>query len=384
MPKLLYLLSEDWFFCSHFIDRAIAAKSAGYEVVVVARENVDAVTIKSAGLNFIPLKLRRRGINPFFELLTIIDIWRIYKNQRPDLIHHVALKPLIYGSFVARLMGFKGIVNAPVGMGYVFTSDKWLARLLKPLLNLAIRCLVNPPQSKVIFENSDDLNTFVTNNLVKVSDAILIRGAGVNIEQFSPMPEPKGPIVVVLTARMLWDKGIREYVEAARVIKKNRTDVRFLLIGAPDLDNPATITDEQLKSWNKEGVIEWLGFQKDISKLLSECHLVCLPSYREGLPKSLLEALAAGKPVVTTDVPGCREVVKDGECGLLVPAQNIEALVNALSLLIEDPVLRLKLGKRGRERAEKEFSSNIVINLTLDVYKNLLTQMGNKQITSEG
>lgn len=371
MPKLLYLLSEDWFFCSHFIERAIAAKNAGYEVVIVARENAHAAAINNAGLSFIPLKLRRRGVNPFIELITIIDIWRIYKDERPDLIHQVALKPLIYGSFVARLMSIKGIVNAPVGMGYVFTSEKWLARLLKPFVNLAIKWLINPAHSKVIFENSDDLSTFVNNGLVKASDAVLIRGAGVDTDQFVPMPEPKEPLIIALTARMLWDKGIGEYVEAARIIKKSRTEIRFLLIGAPDLDNPATISEAQLKSWHQEGVIEWLGHQKDIPKLLSQCHIVCLPSYREGLPKSLLEALAAGKPVVTTDVPGCREVVTDGDNGLLVPAKQIQALVNALTRLIENSALRTKYGARGRERAEKEFSSNIVINATLSVYESL-------------
>lgn len=375
MPKLLYLLSEDWFFCSHFIERAIAAKNAGYEVVIVARENNHAEVIRDAGLRFIPLKLRRRGMNPFVELITILDIWCIYKDQKPDLIHQVALKPLIYGSFVARLMGIKGVINAPVGMGYVFTSEKWLAKLLKLFVSLAIKRLINPPLSKVIFENSDDLSTFVHNGLVKASDAVLIRGAGVDISQFVPVEEPKEPLVIVLTARMLWDKGIREYVEAARIIKKNTTDIRFLLVGAPDLDNPASIHETQLKAWDKEGVVEWLGHQKDIPKLLSQSHIVCLPSYREGLPKSLLEALAAGKPVVTTDVPGCREVVADGDNGLLVPARQVEELVRALTTLIENPALRIKLGERGRERAEKEFSSNIVVNATLSVYEQLLAQM---------
>lgn len=375
MPKLLYLLSEDWFFCSHFIERAIAAKNVGYEVVVVARENEHATVIRDAGLQFIPLKLRRRGTNPFVELFTLIDIGRIYKNQKPDLIHQVALKPLIYGSLAARLLGMKGVVNAPVGMGYVFTSEKWLAKLLKPFVSFAIRSLINPPNSKVIFENADDLTTFIDQKLVKISDAVLIRGAGVDIKQFFPTPEPKGPVVVVLTARMLWDKGIGEYVQAARIIKNDNSDIRFLLVGAPDLDNPASISEAQLQSWHQEGVVEWLGHQKNIFKLLSQGHIVCLPSYREGLPKSLLEALAAGKPVVTTNVPGCREVVTDNDNGILVEARQVEPLVKALSVLIEDESLRAKMGSRGRERSEKEFSSEIVINSTLSVYESLLTQL---------
>ena len=368
MPKLLYLISEDWFFCSHFIERAIAAKNAGYEVVVVANENKHAEVIRHAGLFFVPLKISRRSINPFIEMLTIIDIWRIYKSQRPDLIHHVALKPLIYGSFVARLIGIKCIVNAPVGMGYVFTTEKWLTKTLRPLINLLIRWFINPPHSKVIFENNDDLNMLINDGLVSASDAILIRGAGVDINQFTLIPEPEGALVIVLTARMLWDKGIREYVEAARVLKASNEDIRFLLVGASDPDNAASISEKQLTSWHSEGIVEWMGYQKDIPKLLSQCHIVCLPSYREGLPKSLLEALAAGKPVVTTDVPGCREVVINEFNGLLVPPRNTQALVCALSSLIANQTLRMRFGKSGRDRAEKEFSSNIVINLTLEVY----------------
>lgn len=375
MPKLLYLLSEDWFFCSHFIERAIAAKRAGYEVLVVARENTHAEEIRKAGLRFIALKFRRKGTNPFIELVTIFNIWRIYKEQKPDLIHHIALKPLIYGSFVARLMGIKGVVNAPVGLGYVFTSDKWTAILLRFFITLAIKLLINPTLSKVVFENNDDLNTFVQGGLVSSADAVLIRGAGVNVSEFIPTTEPSKPLVIILIARMLWDKGIGEYVEAAKIIKKNFSDIRFLLIGAPDLNNPACIPLPQLEDWNKEGAVEWLGHQNNVPKMLSQCHVVCLPSYREGLPKSLLEALAAGKPVVTTDVPGCREVVRDKDNGLLVPVKNIEELARALTILIQSPELRTKFGTRGRERAEKEFSSNIVIKATLDVYDELLDQL---------
>ncbi len=225
MPKLLYLISEDWFFCSHFIERAIAAKNKGFEVVIVARENNHAEEIRAAGFRFIPLNFRRQGINPFAELATILYIWHIYKKEKPDITHHVALKLLIYGSFVAKLLNVSGIVNAPVGMGYVFTSNKWLAKLLKPFVSLAIKWLINPQRGKVIFENSDDLNTFVNKGFVKVSDAILIRGAGVNISQFVPSLEPTGPLVVVLTARMLWDKGIFEYVQAAKIIKKTTMKV---------------------------------------------------------------------------------------------------------------------------------------------------------------
>lgn len=374
MPKLLYLISEDWFFCSHFIERAIAAKQAGYEVIVVARETDHGAIIRNAGLRLIPLKVERRRINPLGELQTLLDIWRIYRNERPDLLHHIALKPMLYGSFIARILGLSHMVNAPVGMGYIFTSDKWIARLLRPFVLSAIRRLINPSCSKVVFENNDDLTNFVADGLVRSSDAVLIRGAGVNIDQFTPQPEPKDPPVVVLTARMLWDKGVGEFVEAARQLRLKGINARFLLVGAPDLGNPATISNEQLQAWHRDGVIEWIGHQNDIAAILASSHIVCLPSYREGLPKSLIEALAAGKPVVTTDVPGCREVVRNGGNGILVPPRNVHALVEALSQMLTNPKLRAQFGARGRARAETEFASHLIIKLTLSLYQELLSK----------
>lgn len=374
MPKLLYLISEDWFFCSHFIERAIAAKQAGYEVIVVARETGHGAIIRNAGLRLIPLKVKRQGINPFSELRTLLDIWRIYRKERPDLLHHIAFKPILYGSFVARLMGLSHVINAPVGMGYIFTSNGRLAQLLRPFVLLAMHWLINPPRSKVVFENIDDLTSFVADGLVQSSDAVLIRGAGVNINQFRPQPEPEGSPVVVLMARMLWDKGVGEFVEAARQLRSEGITARFILVGAPDLGNPAAIPNEQLQAWHADGVIEWLGHQTDIPTVLASSHIVCLPSYREGLPKSLIEALAAGKPVVTTDVPGCREVVHNGDNGILVPPRNVHALVTALSQILSNPKLRAQFGSRGRVRAETEFASHLIIKLTLSLYEELLSK----------
>ncbi|MFL9879108.1 glycosyltransferase family 4 protein [Herbaspirillum rhizosphaerae] len=366
--KILYLITEDWFFCSHFIERAVAARQSGYDVVVVAREGVHGKQIRDAGLRLVPLEIQRRGINPFKEMATIFRVLRIYRAERPDIVHHIALKPIFYGSFIARLTGLKNIVNAPVGMGFIFSSSSVLAKSLRPFVNLAMRFLLNPRGSCVVFENQDDLNDAISTDRVRQSDAVLIRGAGINLDAFPVKEEPTGKVTVVLTARMLWDKGVGEYVAAARLLLQRQTQARFLLVGAPDIGNPAAISLQQLEDWEREKVIEWLGHRQDIPEILSNSHIVCLPSYREGLPKSLLEALAAGRPVVTTDVPGCREVVRHEENGLLVPPKEVLLLAEALARLIDDADLRRKQGRKGRQRAEQEFSSQEVIGATLDLY----------------
>lgn len=366
--KILYLITEDWFFCSHFIERAVAARESGYDVVVVTREGAHGKQIRDAGLRLVPIEIQRRGVNPFKELGTLLRVLCIYRTERPDIAHHIALKPIFYGSFVSRLMHLKNIVNAPVGMGFIFSSGSVLARILRPFVNCAMRFLLNPLGSRVVFENQDDLANAVSTGRVRKVDAVLIRGAGIDLNAFPMRAEPEGKVTVVLTARMLWDKGIGEYVAAARLLLQRQIQARFLLVGAPDAGNPAAISLSQLEEWKSEGVVDWLGHRQDIPAILATSHIVCLPSYREGLPKSLLEALAAGKPVVTTNVPGCREVVEHEENGLLVPPKEVLPLADALALLIADAELRQKLGAKGRLRAEQEFSSGKVIDATLDLY----------------
>ncbi len=368
-PHLLYLITEDWFFCSHFIERARAACAAGYQVTVVTRVSGHGNVIRQAGLNLIHLEIERRGMSPRRAWCTLRELSRIFSEARPDIVHNIALKPILLGTLAARLAKVPKIINAPVGMGYVFTSRDTKAWLLRPFLRLAFSYLLNPPNSRVVFENRDDLQHLVEAGHVRRDAAILIRGAGVNLEQFRPRPEPTGDLVVVLVARMLWDKGVGEFVEAARQLQATGITARFRLIGAPDSGNPASISHSILKTWQDEGCIEWLGHRKDIAELLGACHIACLPSYREGLPKSLLEALACGRPVVATDVPGCREVVVDGENGFLVPPRDAASLATALKKLIEDPALRARLGARGRRFAETDFSSTRITSATLALYQ---------------
>lgn len=372
--RILFFVSEDWFFCSHFIERAIAAKRAGHDVLVLTRVREHGDEIRAQEFELIPIDMVRHGINPLVELATLFRVIKVYRRFSPDLIHHFALKPIVYGSLAARLTGHRTVINAPVGMGFVFASGSRLARLLRPVMRLALRGLLNPLGSRVVFENSDDLNSAVAERLVRRGDAVLIRGAGVDVQRFFPKPESPGLPVVMLVARMLWDKGVAEFVEAARILAAQGVAARFRLVGAPDPGNPATIDASQLRQWHEEGVVEWLGKRSDVPDLMDQSHIVCLPSYREGLPKTLLEALAAGRPIVTTDVPGCREAVVPGQNGLLVPPRDADALASALALLLGDPALRHRFGIAGRRLAESEFASELVDAATMGLYCELLRQ----------
>jgi glycosyltransferase involved in cell wall biosynthesis len=369
--KILFFITEDWFFCSHFIERAVAARDAGNEVVVLTHVGESANAIRVAGIRVIPLQIQRRSFNLLREALVIYAVWKAYRKERPGLVHQVALKPILYGTLAARFSGVKAIVNAPVGMGFVFSSRTFLARALRPIVQLALRSLLNPPGSKVVFENSDDIEWAVSSHLVRRDSATLIRGAGVNLQQFVPIAKPVGVPLIMLSARMLWDKGIKEFVEAASIIKERGTQARFVLVGGVDTGNPTSIPEAQLQLWVNEGLVEWWGHKKEMSVVLSQADIACLPSYREGLPKSLLEAAASGLPIVTTNVPGCREVVEDGVEGLLVPACDADALAEALAKLIADPVLRARMGAAARARAEAEFGMEAIIDQTLKLYREI-------------
>jgi glycosyltransferase involved in cell wall biosynthesis len=372
MPKLIYIISEDWFFCSHFLERAGAARDAGYDVAVMTREQVHGDRIRAAGIRVLPVNFNRRSINPVRELLSLLKICFACRQERPDVLHHVAAKAIFYGSLAALLCRHRpAIVNAPVGMGYVFSSEQFMARMLRPCLRLAYRLLLNPRHGRVIFENPDDAAWFINIGVVRPADALIIRGAGIDTGKFQPAPAPNAPPVVALAARMLRDKGVCEFVEAAHRLHDAGVAARFVLVGNPDPENPASIPMEQLRSWHGHKGVEWWGWRDDMAAVWHQVHIACLPSYREGLPKALLEAAACGLPIVTTDTVGCREVVKNGDNGMLVPVGNVQALAEALHVLIDDADLRIQMGGRSRARAEREFSSERVIGETLAVYESL-------------
>jgi glycosyltransferase involved in cell wall biosynthesis len=370
--KLLYFVTEDWYFCSHRLPLAVAAKAAGHDVAVATRVREHGAVIEGAGLRLIPLKLSRGGRNPLTEWLTVWRLWRVLRAERPDLLHNVALKPVLYGTLAARLAGVPRIVNALAGLGHIF-ADAGRAGFLRFLVQKAFRGLLNAGTGRVIVQNPDDLRRLVAAGALEPGRAVLIRGSGVNLDDFRPAPEPPGPPVVVLAARMLWDKGVAEFVAAAEALRAEGIAARFALVGEGDEENHSAIPAAQLRAWQAAGAVEWWGKRADMPAVFAASHLVCLPSYYgEGVPKVLLEAAAAGRPIVTTDMPGCREAVADGDNGLLVPPRDVPALTTALRRLLADPALRARLGRAGRARAEREFGVERVVEATLAVYRELL------------
>ena len=366
-PKLLFVVTEDWYFVSHRLSLGVAAREAGYDVAVATRARQHVEMIQRAGVRVIPFELSRRAGNPVLELLRLLSL---YRREHPDIVHHVALKPVFLGALAARLAGIPAQVNAVAGLGWLFISRSLMARWMSPVIRLILARLLSAPRCRVIVQNPDDADLLKKSGVTE-SHMRMIRGVGVDTSEFSPFPESPEPICVVLASRILWDKGVSEFVKAARQLKKEGVKASFILVGNPDLDNPASVPEATLNAWQKEEVVEWWGHRDDMVAVFHAAHIVCLPSYREGLPKVLLEAAACGRPIVTTDVPGCREVVREGENGLLVPVRNAQALSEALSCLIKNPELRSQMGRRSREIVLKEFSSEKVIAQTLSLYKEL-------------
>lgn len=371
-PKLIYFVAVDWFFCSHFVDRAKAAREAGFDVVVLTAIDRHRAEIESAGFRVIELRIDRKSLNLISAFQAIAKLIHIFRKERPDILHQVAIKPILLGGFAARITKVGKVVNAVVGGGYAFTSRSPLILLLRPFIKLALRLLLNPTNGRVIFENKDDLDSFVSARSVRPGAGVLIRGAGVNVDFYSPRLNSNVVPLVVVPARLLWDKGLGEFVAAARWLHRKGVVARFAIVGGEDVGNRASIPSAVLEKWRAEGDIELWGFRSNMPQVFAEADIVCLPSYREGLPKALLEGMAAGLPCVTTDVPGCREAVREGENGLLVPPRDHEALARALNRLIQDSELRSQMGKRGRNMAIAEFATQIVCQQTLQVYEDLL------------
>ena len=364
--KLLFFVTEDWFFVSHRLAVAVAAQRAGYAVSVVTRVRKHGDIIRAAGLMLIPFENSRRSLNPVGELWTLLRLIRVWLRERPDVVHHVAIKPVLYGSIAARIARTPRVINQLAGLGWLVATDGWAVRWLKLAVGRALGLTLR--SGTVLVENPDDATTLVRMGVPEGRIGRLA-GSGVDLQRFSPHPEPDGVPVVLLSARLLWHKGVGEFVAAARLLKERGVRARFLLAGEPDLGNAAAVPREQLEKWAAEGVVEYLGWVADMPRLLASSCIACMPSYYgEGVPMALVEAAASARPIVTTDMPGCREVVRDRDNGLLVPPRNAAALADALMRLIQDPKLRQEMGRRGRLRAEQEFGAEQIIAQTLEFY----------------
>lgn len=375
MCRLLYFISEDWFFRSHFLARAVAARDVGYEVFVLANCTTEASRLEEFGINPIHLSFDRSSLNPWREARTFVEVRKAYRHIRPDLVHHIGFKPIVYGTLGARATGVRAILNAPVGMGYAFVADSWKARVLRRLAMAGYRLALSAQDSVVVVENREDREFFVQDHLAGPSNVRIVAGAGVDLERFHALPEPEAEEpLVVLPARMLFDKGVREFVAAAEQLLAEGVSARFVLVGAPDEKNPNSVPESQLRAWSARGVIEWWGWREDMARIFGQASVVCLPSYREGLPKALIEAAACGRAIVTTDVPGCRDVVEHGVNGMLVPHQSVAELADAIRVLLKNKALRQSMGAAGRQLAEAAFSEAQISDATLDIYEHLMVQ----------
>ena len=372
--KLVFVINELSFFFSHRLSLARAAQQAGYEIHIVSPWSNHADELAKQDFYFHPIPLDRKGLNPFRELKSIFSLFRLYRSLKPSIVHHLTIKPILYGGIMARLARVPAVVNAVTGLGYLFISQARSAKLLRGFAKIGFYFFsFHHPNMRVIFQNPDDQRQFVENHLLKSEKSALIKGSGVSVEEYQPLPDPKtSEFTVLLPARLLWDKGVGEFVQAADILRRE-FKIKMVLVGQIDTGNPSAIPKAQLDIWLKQGLVEYWGFQRDIRQAFARCHIVCLPSYREGAPRVLIEAAACARPIVTTDVPGCRDIVIHQENGLLVEAKNASALAESIARLAADPGLRQRMGKRGRQIVEAEFSSYLVNKQTLAVYKTLST-----------
>jgi mannose/cellobiose epimerase-like protein (N-acyl-D-glucosamine 2-epimerase family) len=368
--RVIYLVTEDWYFISHRLPMARAARDAGFEVHVATRVDRHGEAIKAEGFHLHPILWRRGSLNPLDLISTARAVRKLYCDLRPDLAHHVALQAAVVGSLAA--IGLPIVqLNALTGLGTLFVSDKIKAHLVRPALRVVLRALFDREGSAVLVQNGDDRATFERLG-IDASRIALIPGSGVDTAALTPSPEPQGPITIAFVGRLVADKGIRTLVEAHQILRGRGRDIRLLIAGTPDPANPSSIGPQEITSWTRLPGLTHLGYVADIAKLWASAHIAVLPSRREGLPLSLLESAACGRPLVATDVPGCREIARAGVNALLVPPDDAPALADAIDRLAADPTLRRQFGQASRALAEREFSSERIGRDIVKLYRSLL------------
>lgn len=367
--------NTDWYLYNFRRSLALALRDAGHEVILLSPPGPYGAKLQSLGLEWHAAPMDRRSLNPLRELKLLRWLTQFMRAQQIDVVHGFTIKCAVYGSLAARWAGVPARVNAVAGMGYVFTSNDAKALILRPVVRSLLRLALGGKGARLILQNPDDVRLFQQAGLVDDTTIRLIPGSGVDCSRFAPtdsnLRQPGARMRVVLPARLLWDKGLAEFIDAARQLKAANKPIDLLLAGDPDPGNPAAVPEATVQQWVRDGLVEWLGHVDDMPALFRSVDVVTLPSYREGLPKGLIEAGASGLPLVTTDVPGCREVVTNNVDGLLVPVKNANALAGALARLCDDPPLRARLGAAARTKALTEFDERIVIERTVSVYREL-------------
>lgn len=372
--KVVLFANTDWYLYNFRRSLALELKRLGMDVLLISPPGPYGDRLLALDLRWEPVPMERGSLNPLKELAFLLRLRRLLMREKPSLIHNFTIKCAVYGSITGRLCGVRARINAVAGMGYVFTSADLKARLLRPAVTALLRLALGGKDARLILQNKDDVALFQSAGLVDAKRIRIIPGSGVDCTRFVTRKETdrSPPLRVLLAARLLWDKGVAEYIAAARQLLGKGRKIRFILAGAPDPGNPAAVPVEEIGEWVKEGVVEWLGHVDDMARLLASVDIMVLPSYREGLPKGLIEGGASGLPLVTTDVPGCRDVVTDGVDGLLVPARSADALADAIAKLEDDPDMAASLGRAAREKVLLTFEERIIVRSTVGVYHELL------------
>lgn len=376
--KIVYIVNVDWFFISHRLPLALEAIDQGHEVYIFAKDTGRMDYLKSLGIKVYPISLERGSLNPFSSLSLLFDLKRKLIKIQPDVVHLVTIKPVLIGGIASILAKVPSIVYAISGLGYIFTNTRIKAKFLRlgviPLYRLAL----SAKNKVVIVQNSDDLRILRQYVSIPSSQTVLIPGSGVDLAKFSAHNLPLENKVVLMACRMLADKGVYEFYRSALLLKDKYPHIRFVLVGGVDPDNPASLSEQELNDWAQSGAVEWWGHQSDMAATLSKATVVVLPSYREGMPKVLLEAQALGRPVVTTDVPGCREAIEEGVTGFLAEVKDENSLATAIEKLISNDSLCEKLSHNARQRAEEKFDIKQVVKTHFEVYESLKRNVGLK------
>jgi len=378
--KFLILINDLSFFISHRLPIAEDLLKKGFDVVIgygeLGRGNPKLLEQIGFKVSFVPIS--RGSINILKDLKSLFYIWSFFKKEAPDICHLVTIKPYLYGGIISRLLDVPCLVSAVSGLGTIFISKDFKSKFLRLLLYPIFKLAFNHSNQKIILHNKEDEDLLVRWGVLNPANVEIIKGSGVKIEKFKKIDEPSGMPVVCFAGRLIRDKGVNEFIDAARMLVNQGIQAKFCIAGDLDLNNPTGLKIENLKKIKEEGIVEILGYQKDIPALFAKSHIVCLPSYREGLPKSLIEAAAASRVTVTTDVPGCRDAIIPNKTGLLVPVKDSKKLADALKWLIESPNNRIEMGKAGRQYAKKEFAIEKIVQNHLDIYQDLLNKFSIK------
>ncbi|WP_343738973.1 glycosyltransferase family 4 protein [Achromobacter sp.] len=366
---LLFVVNNPAFFMSHRVPVALAAQKAGYDVHVATMDGPAVADIQALGMTHHAIPMTRSGKHPLQELGTLLALVRLFRRLRPDVVHLVTIKPVLYGGIAARIARVPGMVAAISGLGFVFLSNSLKMRLVRAVVARLYRVALGHPNSRVIFQNANDRDLLKSLGAVREDQVVIIRGAGVDLDAYRSTPEPPAPpVVVTMVARLLRDKGVQEFVQAAKLLRERGVPVTMQLVGGLDAGNPTSSTQADVDAWQQDGCVQALGERSDVAALYAAAHIAVLPSYREGLPKSLIEAAACGRAVVTTDVPGCRDAIEPNVTGLLVPVRDAAALADAIARLAQDAALRQAMGTAGRALAEREFDINQVARIHVALY----------------